>query len=55
MNPSYKFVNCTEGRTIVIGDIHGCYAELQILLNKIEFSDKDVVISVGDMLERCLL
>ena len=37
------------GRTIVVGDIHGCYDELMDLLEKIGFGVDDRVISVGDL------
>ena len=37
------------GRTIVIGDIHGCYDELKELLNKLALSPEDRVIAVGDL------
>lgn len=36
-------------RTIVIGDIHGCYDELLNLLNEVKFGARDRVISVGDL------
>jgi serine/threonine protein phosphatase 1 len=39
-------------RTIVIGDIHGCYAELIELLNKIELTAADWLISLGDIVDR---
>lgn len=37
-------------RTIVIGDIHGCYAELISLLEKADFSAQDRVVAVGDLI-----
>jgi hypothetical protein len=37
------------GRTIVIGDIHGCYDELNELLNKLALLPEDRVIAVGDL------
>lgn len=37
-------------RTIVIGDIHGCYDELLNLLNEVKFGARDRVIPVGDLL-----
>jgi len=37
------------GRTIVIGDIHGCYDELTMLLEKAKFSRDDKVVAVGDL------
>lgn len=38
------------GRTIVVGDIHGCYDELTELLRKAKFSAGDRVVSVGDLI-----
>jgi diadenosine tetraphosphatase ApaH/serine/threonine PP2A family protein phosphatase len=37
------------GRTIVIGDIHGCYDELTMLLERAKFSRDDKVVAVGDL------
>jgi len=39
-------------QTLVIGDIHGCWQELQALLEKSGISDSDVVISLGDLVDR---
>ncbi len=39
-------------QTLVIGDIHGCYVELQALLEKAGLSDDDPIISVGDFVDR---
>lgn len=36
-------------RTIVIGDIHGCYDELLALLEEIRFDSSDQVIATGDL------
>jgi diadenosine tetraphosphatase ApaH/serine/threonine PP2A family protein phosphatase len=36
-------------RTIVIGDIHGCYDELVALLQKIHLAAEDRVVAVGDL------
>jgi diadenosine tetraphosphatase ApaH/serine/threonine PP2A family protein phosphatase len=38
------------GRTIVIGDIHGCFDELQDLLRMVELRTDDRVIAVGDLI-----
>src|SRR6267154_6305161 len=38
------------GRTIVIGDIHGCYDELQDLLVLVKLRPDDSVIAVGDLI-----
>src|ERR1051325_6051937 len=39
-------------RTIVIGDIHGCYDELTDLLNVIDFQPDDRVVAVGDLITK---
>jgi hypothetical protein len=39
-------------RTIVVGDIHGCYDELIALLEKAEFSENDRVVCVGDLITK---
>jgi predicted phosphodiesterase len=37
------------GRTLVVGDIHGCYDELTELLDKAGLTEADRVVSVGDL------
>lgn len=39
-----------SGRTIVVGDIHGCYDELTDLLEKAALTSDDRVVSVGDLI-----
>ena len=39
-------------QTLVIGDIHGCYAELQALLEKAGLGDDDLIIGLGDIVDR---
>jgi serine/threonine protein phosphatase 1 len=39
-------------QTLVIGDIHGCYDELQSLLDKAGLTDTDAIISIGDCIDR---
>ena len=39
-------------RTIVVGDIHGCYDELMQLLEEASFSDADRVVGVGDLITK---
>lgn len=39
-------------RTIVVGDIHGCYDELISLLDKIGFGADDRLVSVGDLITK---
>ena len=41
-----------SGRTIVVGDIHGCYDELIALLELAQFSEDDRVVSVGDLITK---
>ena len=40
------------GRTIVVGDVHGCSAELEDLLERIGFSSADRLVFVGDLVAR---
>ncbi|MGH9905730.1 MAG: metallophosphoesterase [Pyrinomonadaceae bacterium] len=39
-------------RTIVVGDIHGCYDELMELLDEVGFDKKDRVVTVGDLITK---
>lgn len=39
-------------RTIVVGDLHGCYDELMELLDKAAFSTDDRVVAVGDLITK---
>lgn len=41
-----------KSRTIVVGDIHGCYDELMALMEKVELGEKDRVVSVGDLITK---
>ena len=40
------------GRTIVVGDIHGCYDELVALLERARLGADDRVVSVGDLVTK---
>jgi hypothetical protein len=40
------------GRTIIVGDVHGCRAELEWLLDRTRFEAGDRLIFVGDLLVR---
>ncbi|MCS6900524.1 MAG: metallophosphoesterase family protein [Myxococcales bacterium] len=40
------------GRTILIGDVHGCLEELQKLLDKVRYDSDDRLILVGDLVAR---
>lgn len=39
-------------RTLIIGDIHGCHAELMELFDRAALAADDIVISVGDLVDR---
>jgi serine/threonine protein phosphatase 1 len=41
-----------KSRTIVVGDIHGCYDELTELLEKVDLGKDDRVVSVGDLITK---
>jgi len=54
MKKHYKFYNCNNiGRDFVVGDIHGCYNELIVLLTEVSFNtNTDRLFSVGDLVDR---
>lgn len=39
-------------RTIVVGDLHGCYDELMELLESVSFTQEDRVVCVGDLVTK---
>ncbi|WP_285577770.1 metallophosphoesterase [Actinoallomurus iriomotensis] len=39
-------------RTIIIGDIHGCFDELLELLDEVDLRPDDLLVSVGDLVDR---
>lgn len=39
-------------RTLIIGDIHGCYEELQSLIALAEIGPQDQIIAIGDLIDR---
>lgn len=39
-------------RTIVIGDVHGCFEEFQELLELVQWQPEDELVSVGDIVDR---
>ncbi|SHM94960.1 serine/threonine protein phosphatase 1 [Chitinophaga jiangningensis] len=39
-------------RTIIVGDIHGCYDELMLLLDQVNLTPEDLLIAVGDIVDR---
>lgn len=40
------------GRTLIVGDVHGCKAELEALLDATRFGTGDQVVFVGDLIAR---
>ncbi len=40
------------GRTIAIGDIHGCDTALEVLLRELQLQSDDAVIALGDVIDR---
>jgi serine/threonine protein phosphatase 1 len=41
-----------KSRTIVVGDIHGCYDELMDLLDQLSVGSSDRIVSVGDLITK---
>lgn len=39
-------------KTFIIGDIHGCFTELHELLDKASILDDDLIIALGDIVDR---
>ena len=48
----YERVEGNHSRTIVVGDIHGCWDEFQQLLEMTQFGPEDLLVSVGDFMDR---
>ncbi len=40
------------GRTVIVGDVHGCLAELEVLLRVVQVVEADSVVFVGDLVSR---
>ena len=40
------------GRTVIVGDVHGCVVELERLLDRVAFSSGDQLVLVGDLVAR---
>jgi hypothetical protein len=40
------------GRTVIVGDVHGCRRELEALLDRIGFTTGDRLVFVGDLIAR---
>ena len=41
-----------KGRTIAIGDVHGCYEEFDALLERLSLQPNDRVIQIGDLVNK---
>lgn len=39
-------------KTIVIGDIHGCIDEFQLLIDEVSLGDDDMLVILGDLIDR---
>src|SRR6202050_4188352 len=40
------------GRTVIVGDVHGCRREVEQLLEKVAFAAGDRLVFVGDLIAR---
>ncbi|MFO0664618.1 MAG: metallophosphoesterase family protein [Polyangiaceae bacterium] len=40
------------GRTVIVGDVHGCADELSVLLDRVRFDTGDRLVFVGDLVAR---
>jgi hypothetical protein len=40
------------GRTVIVGDVHGCRVELELLLDRLTFTAGDRLVFVGDLVAR---
>lgn len=48
-----RFAQNTDGRDFVIGDIHGCFDQLEAALDRVDFDPaRDRAFSVGDLIDR---
>ena len=45
-------IRSATGRIIIIGDVHGCLDELETLLSTAKYGEGDVVIMVGDLVNK---
>lgn len=53
LKPIQKLPANTQGKDYVVGDLHGCYALLERLLNEVNFNPaQDRLFSVGDLIDR---
>lgn len=52
MTVPYRQITGTYRRTIVVGDIHGCWDEFRRLMTLAGFGEGDALVTVGDFLDR---
>jgi serine/threonine protein phosphatase 1 len=45
-------IETSEGRTFAVGDIHGCFTALEVLLSGLALTGKDRLILLGDVIDR---
>lgn len=48
----HGMVRCDHERTIVVGDVHGCYDEALELLSACGASERDRIVFLGDLIDR---
>lgn len=48
----YRQINGPYRRTVVVGDIHGCWEEFRRLMELAGFGEGDALVTVGDFLDR---
>jgi serine/threonine protein phosphatase 1 len=46
------FAPAEARRLVIVGDEHDCFAELLDLLEKVQLQPEDLLISVGDLVDR---
>ena len=51
MTVPYRRLTAHCRRTIVVGDIHGCWDEFRRLMEQASFGEADALIAVGDLLD----
>jgi len=49
---SYAFRATVAVKTLVIGDIHACYAEMLDLIDRAQMTDGDEIVALGDVIDR---